>query len=296
MVAPARSLFGAFRTADALRLPLALALSCERFRTTDRDQDRRSGPRRQAKRRARRNSLRSARFSGDALPWCQAPGRHRFGCVEARFGGRRDVCRDAGRTAVAGRIGGGFGRAPWPPARRTGNSGGSGLVATAASTAGAKTSTSPATANPRGQFGQRVHCKLFTHTSLLVSSTSASRCSSIWVTRSTSSMVVCAGSDLVPAVGAQRAHADLDGLLGDGRGRRAVQNQRAQRFVQDQQFVDAHAALVAQLPAFLAPGAVPELRRLDFVRRETDPAQVIRARPSAPSCSAGRWCGPGAGP
>src|ERR1035441_9033215 len=62
--------------------------------------------------------------------------------------------------------------------------------------------------------------------------------------------------DLIPAVDAQRAHAELDGLLGKGRCRRAVQDQRTQRLVQNQQLIDAHAPLGTQLPALLAPGAV----------------------------------------
>src|ERR1019366_1838920 len=80
--------------------------------------------------------------------------------------------------------------------------------------------------------------------------------------------------DLVPAVDAQGAHAELDGLLGNGRGRSAVQDQRAQRLVQDQEFIDAHAPLITQVPASLATGAMIELRRLDFVCRETNPAQI----------------------
>ena len=67
--------------------------------------------------------------------------------------------------------------------------------------------------------------------------------------------------DLVPAVRAQRAHAELDRFLGDGGGRGAVQDQRPQRLVEDQQFVNAHAALVAQLAAALAARAPPEFCR-----------------------------------
>src|SRR5438105_24410 len=63
--------------------------------------------------------------------------------------------------------------------------------------------------------------------------------------------------DLVPAVDAQCAHPLFDGFLGDSRSRRAIQNQRSQRLVQNQQFVDAFPALVAELAALFASRAVP---------------------------------------
>ena len=47
---------------------------------------------------------------------------------------------------------------------------------------------------------------------------------------------------LVPAVGSQRAHALFGGALGDGRGGRAVQDQRPDGLVDDEQFVNALAA------------------------------------------------------
>ena len=45
--------------------------------------------------------------------------------------------------------------------------------------------------------------------------------------------------------------------------------------VEDQQFVNAHAALVTQLPACFAPRAVPEFGRANFVLGKADPAQII---------------------
>src|SRR5688572_21406755 len=79
----------------------------------------------------------------------------------------------------------------------------------------------------------------------------------------------------IPTVGAQRAHALLDRLLGDRRSGRAIENQRAKCFVQDQNFINAHAPLVAQLPAFFATGAFVNLRGGDFVFGEANALQII---------------------
>src|ERR1043165_7073535 len=79
---------------------------------------------------------------------------------------------------------------------------------------------------------------------------------------------------LVPAVGPQGAHTHLDGLLGDGRGGHAIEDQRPQGLVENQQFVDAHAPLVPKLPAFLTAYAVPKFGPRDLIRWKTDPPQV----------------------
>src|SRR5438477_3100922 len=84
-----------------------------------------------------------------------------------------------------------------------------------------------------------------------------------------------AGPDFVPAVVAEGAHALLYGPLRDGRSRRAVQNQRADSFIEQQEFVSAQPALVSELPAGIAPDPAPELRRGDFVLGKTDLNQVI---------------------
>src|SRR5260370_3150478 len=85
-----------------------------------------------------------------------------------------------------------------------------------------------------------------------------------------------AGHDLVPTIQAQGSHAMVDGPLRNGRGGGAAQNQRAKRFVQNQNLVDALPALVPQLPALLATHPFPELRRLDVRFRKTDLPQVLR--------------------
>src|SRR6266536_2685588 len=56
-----------------------------------------------------------------------------------------------------------------------------------------------------------------------------------------------AGLDFVPAVVAQGAHTLFHGALRDGRGRRAVQNQGTNGFVEQQKFVNAQTALVSEL-------------------------------------------------
>ena len=68
----------------------------------------------------------------------------------------------------------------------------------------------------------------FTQTSALVSSTSDSRCSSVWVTRSTSSMVVWPALTLFQPSVRKRAHAVFHRLLRDRRGGGAVQESAAE--------------------------------------------------------------------
>jgi hypothetical protein len=63
----------------------------------------------------------------------------------------------------------------------------------------------------------------------------------------------------------------LHGALGDGRGGRAVHDERTDGFGDDEQFVNAFAALIALLAAGFATGAAPEFRRADFVLGKTDP-------------------------
>src|SRR2546428_11462346 len=58
-----------------------------------------------------------------------------------------------------------------------------------------------------------------------------------------------AGSDFVPAVVAQGAHTLFHGPLRDGRSRRAVQNQRTNGFIEQQEFVNPQPALESELPA-----------------------------------------------
>src|SRR6266567_945546 len=82
--------------------------------------------------------------------------------------------------------------------------------------------------------------------------------------------------DLVPTIQAQGSHAMVDGPLRNGRGGGAAQNQRAKRFVQNQNLVDALPALVTQLPALLATHPLPELRRLDVCFRKADFPQELR--------------------
>ena len=97
--------------------------------------------------------------------------------------------------------------------------------------------------------------------------------------------------DLVPTIRAQRAHAGFDGALGDGRGGRAVHDERAQRFRDEQQFINAFAALITLLAAIFATRAVPELRGFNVRFRKTDRAADNRGQLSARSCNAGRSCG-----
>src|SRR5438128_3665491 len=84
-----------------------------------------------------------------------------------------------------------------------------------------------------------------------------------------------AGPHLVPAVVPQRAHPLFHGPGRDGRSWRAVQNQRTERFVEQQGFINAHAALVTQLTAFLTAAPAPELRGVDFVHGRYVFDQVI---------------------
>ena len=55
--------------------------------------------------------------------------------------------------------------------------------------------------------------------------------------------------------------------------------QRPEGFVQEQEFVDAHAALIAELAAFIAADPAPELCRGDFLLRESDFDQVVPLDP-----------------
>jgi hypothetical protein len=84
-----------------------------------------------------------------------------------------------------------------------------------------------------------------------------------------------AAPDFGPAVGAQGAHALFHGALGDGGGGAAIQDERADGLVEDQEFVDPHAALVAELAAILAPGAAQEAGGVDLGFGEADLAEVI---------------------
>src|SRR5439155_21174262 len=83
------------------------------------------------------------------------------------------------------------------------------------------------------------------------------------------------GFDLVPAIDAQGAHAAFNRFLGDGGGGGAAENQWTECFVQNQYLVDALAALVTQLPAFLTAHAVPKLGRFNILLQEPNFAQVI---------------------
>src|SRR6266487_6236910 len=84
-----------------------------------------------------------------------------------------------------------------------------------------------------------------------------------------------AGLDFVPAINAQRAHALFDGPRGDGRGSGASQDQRPQRLVQHQQFVNGQPPLVAKLAAILATHAAHESRAVNVLLGKTYPAQIV---------------------
>ena len=60
----------------------------------------------------------------------------------------------------------------------------------------------------------------------------------------------------------------------NGRGGGSGQDQRADVLIHEKQFVNAHAPLVAQLPALLATGPFAELGGVDFILRESDALQV----------------------
>jgi len=74
--------------------------------------------------------------------------------------------------------------------------------------------------------------------------------------------------DLYPSVAAQGAHALLHGALRNCGCSRPAEDQRADRFVQKQQFVNSHASLVTQLPAELATRALVKLRRIQIILRK----------------------------
>src|SRR5256885_2064332 len=83
-----------------------------------------------------------------------------------------------------------------------------------------------------------------------------------------------AGADFIPAVSAQRAHAEINRFLSDSGSRRAIEDERPQRFVQNQQFINTHASLVPELAATLATDTMVEFSGFDFVLGKTDAAEV----------------------
>ncbi len=67
----------------------------------------------------------------------------------------------------------------------------------------------------------------------------------------------------------------------DRGGSGAIHDQRADRFRDEQQFINAQPALVAELPAIFAAHALAENRRVDLVLGKTNLPAGNCARPSA---------------
>ena len=74
----------------------------------------------------------------------------------------------------------------------------------------------------------------------------------------------------VPPVGAQSAHSVFNCAGGNSGRRRAAQYKGPQALVDDEQFIDAFAALVTELAAFFTAGAAPKSCCLDLIFRKTD--------------------------
>src|ERR1700677_2780006 len=80
------------------------------------------------------------------------------------------------------------------------------------------------------------------------------------------------------AVGAERGHAELDCLLADDDGGRALSDELADRLGDVEQFVDALAAFVTGMVALLAAGAVVKILVADVVDGKPDLTQDRLAR------------------
>src|SRR5687767_6438284 len=83
------------------------------------------------------------------------------------------------------------------------------------------------------------------------------------------------GADLVPPIHAQRAHPLRHGFLRNGGGRSSIENEGANLFIQNEQFVNSEAPLVSQLPAKLTTSAMPEFGRLNLCLGKSNSAGII---------------------